>query len=75
MKNCPWFEEKINKFRRLPTPLLTMLVASRFVFGFGLGALIAASHRRQDWKKIGWVVMAAAVVLALPGAKRVLTMK
>ena len=60
----------IAKFRRLPTPLLTLLVLSRFVFGTGLGAVLAAP-RKSPWKRVGSGVMAAGVLLALPGAVKV----
>jgi hypothetical protein len=66
-----WYCEKIEKFRQLPTPLLMVLVLSRFVFGFGLGAALAAP-RKSSWRAVGWATMGLAVLLALPAAKEVL---
>lgn len=71
--HCEWFTTKVDKFRRLPQQELIALVFSRFVFGFGLGALLAAFGRRDSWKIIGGVSMALGTLLALPAARRILT--
>jgi hypothetical protein len=65
------YGEIIERFRRLPTPLLYTHVASRFVFGFGLGATLAAS-RRSSWRMAGWITMILGALLALPGGITVL---
>jgi hypothetical protein len=59
--------EILTKFRRLPTPLLVLAVLSRFVFGVGLGATLAAP-RRSSWREAGWAIMALGLLLVLPGA-------
>lgn len=67
------YDKLINKFRKLPTPLLITGVASRFVFGLGLGATLAATTmRRSNWKLIGGIVMAVGTLMAVPVGRRVL---
>ena len=64
------FKEMICRFRELPTPLLVTGVLSRFVFGFGLGAVLAGS-KKSNWKTIGGVTMGAGLVMVLPAAMKV----
>jgi len=61
----------MEKFRRLPTPLLVLVVLARFIFGFGMGASLAAP-RGSTWKPVGWTLMVLSVLLALAAGKDVL---
>lgn len=66
-----WCGERLERVRRLPTPLFVIVVLSRFVFGFGLGAILAA-QRRSPWKLVGCIAMALATVMAIPAAEQIL---
>ena len=69
-----WISEKLNRFRLLPTPLLTTVVAAKFLFGFGLGAVLAR-RTRANWTVIGAIAMALATAMALPIARQILSTK
>lgn len=60
-----WISDKIEKFRKLPNPYFITLVASRFIFGVGLGLLLAT------WLPIwtGWIFIALALVIVIPFAR------
>lgn len=63
-----WLDQLICRFRKLPTPLLVTAVLSRFVFGLGLGAIIAGSAKKANWKLIGSVIMGVGATLVAPAA-------
>jgi hypothetical protein len=63
-----WFDQVICRFRRLPQPLLLLAVFSRFVFGIGVGALLAASIK-GNWKRIGWILMALGTAMVIPAGR------
>ena len=58
--------EMICRFRELPTPLLVTAVVSRFVFGVGLGTLLAGKMPRRHRMRFSTLMMAAAVAMVLP---------
>ncbi len=62
----------LESVRHLPTPDLTGVVASRFIFGFALGAMLANMLRRPNWNAISSGLILGAVALALPGGTKVL---
>lgn len=55
----------LNRFRQLPTPLLIASVLSRFVFGVGLGALLASSTP-GNWRRRGWCLLVFGLGLLVP---------
>ena len=59
-----WFGDKIEKFRQMPIPYFAMHITSRFLFGVGLGLLLAI------WLPVwtGWIFIAIAVLIAIPSA-------
>lgn len=63
-----WFGDKIEKFRRMPNPYLSMHIISKFLFGVGLGILLAI------WLPIwtGWIFIIASLVIAIPSTRIVL---
>jgi len=63
-----WFGDKIEKFRQMPNPYLTLHITGKFLFGVGLGLLLAA------WLPIwtGWLFIIAALVISIPSARIVL---
>ena len=59
-----WISDKVEKFRHVPNPNFTMHITAKFLFGVGLGLLLAI------WLPIwtGWVFIIVALVLAIPSA-------
>jgi len=66
-----YMRKMIYRFRELPTPLLVTAVASRFVFGLGLGALLAGKMPRRHRKLFGKLMMAVAVAMVCPVGRQV----
>jgi len=60
-----WLGDKIEKFRRVPNPYFTMHITGKFLFGVGLGVLVAI------WLPVwtGWVFIAVALLIAIPSAR------
>jgi len=63
-----WFGEKMEKFRQIPNPYLSMHITSKFLFGVGLGLLLAIWL--PTWT--GWIFIVAALLIAIPSARIVL---
>ena len=63
-----WLGDKIEKFRRVPNPYFSMHITGKFLFGVGLGVLLAI------WLPVwtGWVFIVAALLIAIPSAKIIL---
>ncbi len=63
-----WVSNKIVKFRQMPNPYFALHIASRFLFGVGLGVLLAT------WLSIwtGWIFIIVALVIAVPSTRIIL---
>ena len=63
-----WIGNKMEKFRGVPNPYFTMHITGKFLFGVGLGVLLAT------WLPIwmGWIFIAVALLIAIPSARIVL---
>jgi len=63
-----WLGDKAEKFRRVPNPYFTMHITGKFLFGVGLGVLLAI------WLPVwaGWVFIIAALLIAIPSVRIVL---
>ena len=63
-----WFGDKIERFRQVPTPYLSMHITAKFLFGVGLGLLLAI------WLPVwtGWIFIVISLLIAIPSAKIVL---
>ena len=63
-----WLGDKTGKFRQVPNPYFSMHVTGKFLFGMGLGVLLAI------WLPVwtGWVFIVAALLIAIPSARIVL---
>ena len=63
-----WFNDKVEKFRQVPNPYFALHITSKFLFGVGLGVLLAT------WLPIwtGWIFIIAALAIAIPSARIVL---
>ena len=63
-----WFGDKAERFRQVPNPYLSMHITGKFLFGVGLGLLLAI------WLPVwtGWIFIVAALLIAIPSARIVL---
>jgi len=61
--------DKIEKFRQMPNPYFSLHITGKFLFGVGLGVLLAT------WLPIwtGWIFIIAALVIAIPSARIILS--
>ena len=64
-----WLSNKIEKFRQVPNPYFYLHITSKFLFGVGLGVLLAT------WLPIwtGWIFIIVALVIAIPSARIILS--
>jgi len=60
-----WIGENIEKLRRLSGPYFIMYVMAKFLFGVGLGLLLAT------WLSVwtGWVFIAVSLLVGIPSAR------
>ena len=61
-----WIGEKIEKLKKLPKSLLVAHIASKFIFGVGLGALLAGYLREYNWRLYGWLLIILSLIVAIP---------
>jgi len=63
-----WFGDKMEKLRRMPNPYILMHITSKFLFGVGLGLLLAI------WLPIwtGWIFIGISLLIAIPSVRLVL---
>lgn len=57
----------IGRFRKLPTSVLALHITAKFVFGVGLGILLAGYLEGFGW----WLIL-LAIIMAIPGVYKVL---
>ncbi len=62
----------VEKFRQLPISIMILHISGKFLFGVGLGALLASYLYRYDWQLWGWIIIVIAVSTQIPGAYKVL---
>ena len=63
-----WFGDKAERFRQVPNPYLSMHISGKFLFGVGLGLLLAI------WLPVwtGWIFIVASLLIAIPSARIIL---
>ena len=63
-----WISGKVEKFRQVPNPYFTLHITAKFLFGVGLGVLLAI------WLPVwtGWIFIIIALLIAIPSARIVL---
>lgn len=63
-----WISDKVEKFRQMPNPYFTLHITAKFLFGVGLGVLLAI------WLPVwtGWIFIVVALLIAIPSARIVL---
>ena len=57
-----WISDKMKKFRQVPNPYFVLHITARFVFGVGLGLLLA--YWLPMWT--GWIFIIVSFVIAIP---------
>ena len=57
-----WYDERIEKLRRLPKGHLILLITVKFLAGVALGLLLATWLPIWTW----WIFLVVAVVIAIP---------
>ena len=63
-----WISNKVEKFRQVPNPYFALHITAKFLFGVGLGVLLASWLPVWTW----WLVIIVALVIAIPSARIVL---
>ena len=63
--------ENIKKMAKLPVPLLAAHMFAKFLFGLGLGILLAGALD-FNWKLWGTAFIVLSVVVSIPSGRRIL---
>ena len=63
-----WFSAKLEKFKQMSNSYLILPVAAKFLFGVGLGLLLA--FWLPVW--IGWIFIIVSLVIAIPSTRFIL---
>ncbi|MBU0683547.1 MAG: hypothetical protein ABIH85_07630 [Candidatus Omnitrophota bacterium] len=53
----------VDKVKELPKVVLVLFIASKFIIGLGLGALLVASLQGIEW----WLIL-IGIAMSIPGA-------
>ena len=63
-----WLGDKTKRFRQVPNPYFSMHITAKFLFGVGLGLLLAI------WLPVwtGWIFIAISLLIAIPSVRIVL---
>jgi len=63
-----WLGDKTKRFRQVPNPYFSMHITAKFLFGVGLGSLLAI------WLPFwtGWIFIAISLLIAIPSVRIVL---
>ena len=64
-----WYSNKVAKFRQMPDPYFSLHITGKFLFGVGLGVLLATCL--PVWT--GWLFIGVALIIAIPSARIVLS--
>ena len=67
-----WFTKKFEKFRKLPPRPMFTHVLSKFVFGVGLGILLAFYLPKFNWQLLGWLLIVLSIIIAIPSLRIIL---
>ena len=63
-----WFGDRMEKLRQVPNPYFTLHITGKFLFGVGLGILLAIWL--PTWT--GWVFIAVSLLVGIPSARIIL---
>lgn len=64
------FKGCFEAFTRLPAGLMVSHMVAKFIFGVGVGILVAG--RLQSRELVGWGVIIVAVIVAIPSASKLI---
>jgi hypothetical protein len=67
-KTMSWINDKVERFRQMPNPYLSLHITAKFLFGVGLGLLLATCL--PIWT--GWIFIVVALVISIPSARIIL---
>ncbi|MDI6902448.1 MAG: hypothetical protein QMC77_01770 [Methanocellales archaeon] len=70
-----WFAEKFEKFRKQSMRVIITTITAKFIFGVGLGALLASYLQGYNWVLYGWLLIVVSLILHLPAIYTVLIKK
>jgi len=62
----------VEKFRTLPISIMILHISGKFLFGVGLGTLLASYIQHANWQLIGWIIIIIALLTQIPGAYKTL---
>ena len=62
----------IEKWRKLPLPWMAFHIFGKFLFGIGIGALLASYLQEYDWGTYGWIIIVIALLTQIPAAYKCL---
>ena len=60
-----WFGDRMEKIRQVPNPYFATYITGKFLFGVGLGILLAIWL--PTWT--GWVFIAVSLLVGIPSAR------
>ncbi len=67
-----FFARKAEKFRKLPSHLMFMHVLGKFMFGAGLGILIAVYLPQSSLHIFGLVLILLSMIISIPSFKELM---
>jgi F0F1-type ATP synthase assembly protein I len=70
-----WFSSLIEKFRRQSLRVISITIFAKFLFGVGLGALIADYFQTQTVVAWSWGLIITSLLLSIPAIYTVLIKK
>ena len=70
-----WFTEKFEKFKRQSFRMIFTIIFAKFLFGVGLGALLASYFQTHNWILWGWLLIVISLLLHIPAIYAVLIKK
>lgn len=60
------YTEMLEKFREQSIQVISITILSKFLFGVGLGALLANYFQGYNWGLYGWLLIIISLGLAIP---------
>lgn len=60
------YTEMLEKFREQSIQVISITILAKFLFGVGLGALLANYFQGYNWGLYGWLLIIISLVLAIP---------
>ncbi|OUJ18884.1 hypothetical protein AMET1_0535 [Methanonatronarchaeum thermophilum] len=61
-----FLKELTEKFCEQSFPVVFVTIFAKFLFGVGLGALLASYFQALDWILWGWILIIVSLLLSIP---------